>query len=44
MEQKTKITGGRLNMWIWNTVEIFNGQAGASMIRRSEAHRMSVFA
>ena len=26
MEQKTKITGGRLNMWIWNTVEIFNGQ------------------
>jgi hypothetical protein len=26
MEQKTKITGGRLNMWIWNTVKIFNGQ------------------
>ena len=26
MEQKTKITGGRLNMGIGNTVEIFNGQ------------------
>ena len=26
MEQKTNITGGRLNMEIRNTVEIFNGQ------------------
>jgi hypothetical protein len=26
MEQKTKITGGRLNMGIRNTVEIFNGR------------------
>jgi len=27
LEQKTKITGGRLNMGMWNTVEIFNGQS-----------------
>ena len=26
MEQKSNITGGRLNMEIRNTVEIFNGQ------------------
>jgi hypothetical protein len=26
MEQKTKITGGRLNMGIRNAVEMFNGQ------------------
>ena len=26
MEQKTKITGGRLNMGIRNTVEIYTGQ------------------
>lgn len=30
MEQKTKITGGRLNMGIRNTVEIFTGQGRRS--------------
>jgi hypothetical protein len=41
---KTRITGGRLNMGLRSAMEILMDKPGASKIRRSEAHRTSVFA